>query len=397
VHSKYTLQCVEKCCRDLRGCSKLFGGLTFLGSGDWRQTLPIADRVKTSEDSVGLCLINWDNWEKLEFLHLRGNMRLLKANAQLSATDERRNTCLAEYLMKIGDGVAGVPSPTAPGADARHVELDEGFHKESLLDLQTATYANVTAALAELEEDGDKAKLERSLCSAYQATSMLTLKIQEADDVNRTLQSSFTQRLEGTLGAGAARSQRFAATDVSCNMTYRNGLVKTLGGQISGLPPFELELGLYSPVLLLRNVDVERGLTNGTRGIVMDLTDDAILMRILSGKPGDVYYMRDEWICRRKLVRYKNGFKIEMTQFPLVLAWALTVHKAQGQSIERLGVYLKTCVFCHGQLYVALSRASCAMNVHVFVEHDPLVGHQTEARRTVNIVSTKLREVFLTE
>eukprot|EP00966_Prymnesium_polylepis_P160473 3710194-Prymnesium_polylepis.1 len=86
------------------------------------------------------------------------------------------------------------------------------------------------------------------------------------------LHSEAASALDDEVGAGAARSQRFAATDVSCNMTYRNGLVKTLGGQISGLPPFELELGLYSPVLLLRNVDVERGLTNGTRGIVMDLT-----------------------------------------------------------------------------------------------------------------------------
>eukprot|EP00966_Prymnesium_polylepis_P240179 5554133-Prymnesium_polylepis.1 len=37
--------------------------------------------------------------------------------------------------------------------------------------------------------------LERSLCSAYQATSMLTLRLKDADDVNRTLQSSFTERL----------------------------------------------------------------------------------------------------------------------------------------------------------------------------------------------------------
>ena len=55
-------------------------------------------------------------------------------------------------------------------------------------------------------------------------------------------------------------------------------------------------------------------------------------------------------------------------QFPVRLAFVMTINKAQGQTFNRVGIYLPHLVFSHGQLYVAFSRVSCFGNVRVKVE-----------------------------
>ena len=62
-------------------------------------------------------------------------------------------------------------------------------------------------------------------------------------------------------------------------------------------------------------------------------------------------------------------FAFRRYQFPVKLAWSITINKSQGQGFrDRLGVYLPKPVFAHGQLYVALSRAVTAANVKILAE-----------------------------
>ena len=58
-------------------------------------------------------------------------------------------------------------------------------------------------------------------------------------------------------------------------------------------------------------------------------------------------------------------FKFERKQFPLKLCFAMTINKSQGQSVSYVGLDLRSPVFAHGQLYVALSRCTSGHRIRV--------------------------------
>ena len=53
-----------------------------------------------------------------------------------------------------------------------------------------------------------------------------------------------------------------------------------------------------------------------------------------------------------------SPFHFKRRQFPVRLAFAMTINKSQGQTLDRVGIYLPSKLFTHGQLYVAMSRAT---------------------------------------
>jgi ATP-dependent exoDNAse (exonuclease V) alpha subunit len=63
----------------------------------------------------------------------------------------------------------------------------------------------------------------------------------------------------------------------------------------------------------------------------------------------------------------KMPFTLCRRQFPLRPAFAMTINKAQGQTLQTVGVYLPNSVFCHGQLYVAFSQCGSRQSVQVLV------------------------------
>ena len=60
-------------------------------------------------------------------------------------------------------------------------------------------------------------------------------------------------------------------------------------------------------------------------------------------------------------------FTLRRLRFPVRVAFAMTINKAQGQTLSHVGLYLNTPVFCHGQLYVALSRVKRASGLRILL------------------------------
>jgi len=72
---------------------------------------------------------------------------------------------------------------------------------------------------------------------------------------------------------------------------------------------------------------------------------------------------------------------LKRLQFPVRLAFAMTINKSQEQSVKYVGINLQTSVFSHGQLYVAFSRCTSSLNILVLLSEQ-----SQESRRTLNIV-----------
>ena len=86
--------------------------------------------------------------------------------------------------------------------------------------------------------------------------------------------------------------------------------------------------------------------------------------------------------------REKHIFPFKRTQFPIRLSFAMTINKAQGQTLDYVGIYLPQPVFSHGQLYVALSRAKTANSVKVLIR--PTSIDDSNDTCTKNIVYREL-------
>lgn len=121
----------------------------------------------------------------------------------------------------------------------------------------------------------------------------------------------------------------------------------------------ELILKVGAQVMFIRNIRKSE-CVNGTIGIVSKVTDGAIKVRLEDGRECEVE--KEVWEAFE--YQYNEASKIvektvvgRMTQYPLRLAWAITIHKSQSLTFDKVAINFGKGSFTYGQTYVALSRA----------------------------------------
>lgn len=152
----------------------------------------------------------------------------------------------------------------------------------------------------------------------------------------------------------------------SLHMARLPGRTYTYEAEISGrfdesAYPTEgsLKLKAGSQVMLIKN-DPGKHWVNGTIARIAELTADSVFVDI-DGKRHEVprvKWQKIEYDYNKEEDKIDENVVGDFKQFPVKPAWAITIHKSQGQTFDKVELDLGGGAFCHGQLYVALSRCT---------------------------------------
>ena len=121
----------------------------------------------------------------------------------------------------------------------------------------------------------------------------------------------------------------------------------------------KLTLAVGARVMLCRNVDTKTGLVNGAIGTVLSITVNHVSVQFDHvSEPYKVEKVKSRFMVMKNLYVYRQ-------QFPLILAFAVTIHKCQGLSLDFAIVDLSDKLFSARMAYVALSRVRSLLGLYL--------------------------------
>ena len=337
---RHCFEALDRTFQDLRNSQKRFGGLTMIFGGDFQQILPVIPKGSRA-DIVNACLRKSYLWDDIIILKLRKNMRL----------QSPEDIHFSQWLLDVGHG-RNLDNESKIELPHSIVTYDE----DDLINKIYDGIEHIEITPPPLDYFLDRAILAPRNIDVETTNEKLLKKMSGQEII---CHSADTLEDEGE-GVPNDIPQEFLRTLTP-----------------SSLPLSELKMKIGCPLILLRNLDPANGLCNGTRMILLHAYRRFLEVIIMGGDHHGQKSFIPRIILKPSTRQYP--FLLKRRQFPVRLSFAMSINKAEGQSLKYVGIHLLSSVFCHGQLYVALSRTTSSQKVFILLP-------DSSTTKTTNIV-----------
>jgi hypothetical protein len=306
--SQHVADTVDRSFQDICNDTRPFGGKTIMFTGDFKQLLPVVRGGKGDNITIKRCSW-WPHVRKITFLQ---NFR---AGQDIE---------FAMMLEAVGAGVMA------------EVVVPQQCQACDVADLVDRVFGN-------------------DLMNANANAMVLSLTLDDADTINNYCMKTIS---------GICREAHAADVFLNCRQPdmYPPEVVASI--RMPGVPPSCLQMKLGARYMIIKNMSKE--IFNGVRCVLVAFAGSkCVIVRLISGPASGTTTILP--ICVFNISPEQSGlpFNIRRRQYPMIPAYAVTVHKAQGQSLAKVGLYISTAIFTHGQLYTALSRTRGWCNIAI--------------------------------
>lgn len=156
-------------------------------------------------------------------------------------------------------------------------------------------------------------------------------------------------------------------------------IIQKLDNDANYCPTLDLCIGCQ--VMLLMNKNVEAGLVNGSRGLIVNFREDGIpIVQFMNGQVIPIEHQR--WTSN-------DCPAVHREQIPLRVAYAISIHKSQGATLDCALVDIGSSVFEYGQAYVALSRVRNLESLYIWnLDTSKIMAHPTVVQFYQNLLET---------